>query len=595
MKKVLRVLIPVLLTLTIIVCSAWYLFIYDREFTRDILLSCARWSENNGRHNIATWFYNRAYAHDGNSDAVAIELAQQYIDNNNYTKAEYTLTNAISDGGGVDVYVKLCKTFVEQDKLLDAVAMLDGIDNPQIKQKLDSMRPSAPVFTPDPSGDSGNEFDDYILVTLSCDAGTVYATDDGTYPTIKSTVNEGFRMKDGTNKVRAVVVGNNGLVSSLAEREYQIHGVVEEIQFADPAVEAEVHSLLGIAADKPILSPHMWSITEFTIPSGAEKFDDIRHMQYLEKLTIIDGMSGQLTSIDFEKLTCLHTLHIANTDVSYEELDNIVKTPELRDLTLSGAGIAGITHLSSATKLVKLDISGNSIRTLEPLTNLVDLQELYLRDNAILDLSPLSQLAALTVLDVTNNQITTLAPVTSLRNLVHLKASSNNISQMGNIGKMTMLEILYLDDNQLTSLTTLDTCTALKDINIEKNQLSDISVLSSMVGLRYLDFSDNVVSELPEFSKDCELVTIDGSFNLLSDLSQLSGLKNLNTVNMESNLEISSLEPLANCRNLFRVNVINTKVTEVRVLTDKSISVLYRVPEIVLEQEQNEAETENNA
>ena len=115
MKKGIRILIPILLSLVIIFCTIWYLFVYDRAFTRDMLLSFARYSETQGKHEIATYFYNAAYSQSGNSDSVAIELAQQYKSGGNYTKAEYTLSNAIADGGGVDVYIALCKTYVEQD------------------------------------------------------------------------------------------------------------------------------------------------------------------------------------------------------------------------------------------------------------------------------------------------------------------------------------------------------------------------------------------------------------------------------------------------------------------------------------------------
>ena len=115
MKRFFQIFIPIVLVLAIIACSWWYLFIYDRDFTRDVLLSGARYFEAQGNHAVATWFYNTAYAQSEDSDGVAIELAQQYIASGNYTKAEYTLTSAISDGAGADVYIALCKTFVEQD------------------------------------------------------------------------------------------------------------------------------------------------------------------------------------------------------------------------------------------------------------------------------------------------------------------------------------------------------------------------------------------------------------------------------------------------------------------------------------------------
>ena len=125
MKKTIRILLPVFLVLIIVASSCWYLFVYDREFTRDMLVSFARMSENQGNHGIATWFYNQAYSQAGDNDSVAIELAQQHKKSGNYTKAEYTLSNAIADGGGITLYIELCKIYVEQDKLLDAVNMLN--------------------------------------------------------------------------------------------------------------------------------------------------------------------------------------------------------------------------------------------------------------------------------------------------------------------------------------------------------------------------------------------------------------------------------------------------------------------------------------
>lgn len=127
MKKFLRAFVPIVLVLAIIACLGWYLFIYDREFTRDILLQGARYFENRSEHEAAAWFYDLAYRQAGDNDAVAIELAEQYKSTGNYTKAEYTLTNAIADGGGAELYIALCKTYIEQDKILDAVKLMDAV------------------------------------------------------------------------------------------------------------------------------------------------------------------------------------------------------------------------------------------------------------------------------------------------------------------------------------------------------------------------------------------------------------------------------------------------------------------------------------
>jgi len=146
MKKFFKIVIPILLVLAIIACIGWYLFIYDRDFTRDMLLNGARYFDERGNHTVSGWLYDQAYVQANNNDIVAIELADLHKADGNYTKAEYTLTRAISDGGSTELYLALCKTYMEQDKLLDIVKLLDSVlaDNstvdPMVKQELSALR-----------------------------------------------------------------------------------------------------------------------------------------------------------------------------------------------------------------------------------------------------------------------------------------------------------------------------------------------------------------------------------------------------------------------------------------------------------------------
>ena len=145
MKKFLSFLVSLLLVAAIIASIGWYLFVYDRDFTRDALLSQARYNDLYGNARLSSWFYNLAYEHSGRDENVAIELANQYKSDGNYTKAEVTLSNAIKNKGTVELYSALSKTYVQQDKLMDAVAMLDNIADPAMKQALEVLRPSIPA------------------------------------------------------------------------------------------------------------------------------------------------------------------------------------------------------------------------------------------------------------------------------------------------------------------------------------------------------------------------------------------------------------------------------------------------------------------
>lgn len=569
MKKAIRVVLPIILAIAIVLCMAWYLFVYDRLFTRDMLLTFARYSEKQGNHNTATWFYNLAYSQAGDNDSVAIELAEQYKASGNYTKAEFTLSNAIADGGSIDLYIALCKTYVQQDKLLDAVTMLDSITNSEVKAQLDAMRPNAPGSAPEPGF-----YSQYISVTLTGEGGTVYASTDGQYPSITDTpYDQPIALVDGENTIYALTVAENGLVSPLSIFGYTVGGVVELMNFNDSTIEAEVRRILNVSETTALYTNDLWTIHSFTIPAEAADYSDLRQMSFLETLTIENGVSGQLQNLS--GLANLTELKISDTTVSQEDLKVIAALPLLKNLTLQNCGLTSIAPLGVAKELITLDLNNNTIRNIDALSGMQKLQELYLQHNALTDLSALSTCTGLTKLDVSYNSLTSIAPITSLSGLTVLNAETNNITDLGAIGNLTVLTALSLKSNKLTSVSGIDNCTALTDLNVASNELTDISSLSALTNMLYFDFSYNQIKNLPKFPKSCALVTINGSNNLLSSLDSLGGLMNLNNVHMDYNKDISSVKALAKCPMLVEVNVYATKVKDVTALTDQSVIVNY--------------------
>ena len=569
MKKTIRILMPIILAIAIFLCMAWYLFVYDRPFTRDMLLSFARYSESHGNHSTATWFYNLAYSQAGNNDAVAIELAEQYKSSGNFTKAEFTLSNAIADGGGIDLYVALCKTYVQQDKLLDAVTMLDSITNSQIKEQLEAMRPKAPVSLPDPGF-----YTQYISVTLNGEGGTIYASTDGQYPsTTNAPYKQPIALVDGENTIYALTVADNGLVSPLSIFGYTVGGVVKLMEFSDAAIEREVRKTLNVSESATLYTNDLWTIKSFSVPADAANYSDLQHMTFLESLTIDNGVSTEIGNLS--GLANLTELKISGTAVSQDDLKSIASLPLLKNLVLQNCSLSSISPLESAKELVTLDLNNNTIRSIQALAGMEKLQELMLQHNALTDLTPLSGISGLTKLDVSYNSLTSLAPISSLSGLTWLDAGTNSITELGEIGKLTALATLSLKSNKLTNVSAIAGCSALTDLNISSNELTDIADLSALINMLYFDFSYNKVTKLPAFPKSCALVTINGSNNLLSSLDSLGGLENLNNVHMDYNTEISSVKALAKCPVLIEVNVYATKVKDVTALTNQSIIVNY--------------------
>lgn len=579
MKKVIRFLFPLALTVAVIICSVWYLFQYDRDFTRDALLTGARYFESKGNHTFAAKLYDLAYSHAGDNDAVAIELAEQYKSSGNYTKAEFTLSNAIADGGGIELYIALCKVYVEQDKLLDAVAMLNSITIPEIKAQLETLRPKAPTISEEPGF-----YSQYISVSLSAESGTLYATTNGEYPSIEDTqYTDPFTLVEGENTIIALSVADNGLVSPLSTFGYIIGGVIEEVEFEDTAIEAKLHEILEISPDEPIFTNDLWAITEFIIPEEAVCYTDLKYLPYLESLSIHNGVSSELFNIS--SLSSLTKLEIVNCTVAEDDLEKIASLPLLKSLTLQNCGISSITKLSEARSLVQLDLNNNAVRNINPLASLTKLQELNLQHNAVTSLTSLASLSALKKLDVSYNTLSSIAPISELTGLTWLDANTNKITDIGELNKLTSLSYLSLSKNNITDIAKVAFCTALTELDISNNAITDITPLQGLVKLVYFNFSYNQVAQLPQWSKDCALVTIDGAYNLLSSLDELSGMQALNNVYMDYNEEIESVEALAVCPVLIQVNVYGTKVADVKSLTDQSVIVNYTPVQIESEEE----------
>ena len=569
MKKALKVIIPLLLAIAVVCSMAWYFLVYDRDFTKDLLLWSARTLEQEGKHELAAWVYNITYEQASFEDDIAIELANQYKTIGNYTKAEYTISEAIASKPTTDLYVALCNLYVQQDKLLDAVRLLDAVTHPQIKKDLEAMRPAAPVLSPEPGF-----YSQYITVEAAADGATLFVNTKGEYPTTeKDLYTAPISLPQGETVLYALAVSDNGLVSPLTISGYTIGGVIEKVSFADPAMEEAIRLAIGADENDAIFTNALWGIKAFTVPAEATIYSDLVYLPYLETLHITDAADGQLVNV--KGLSYLTELYVENGLLNEQELSAISQLTGLKRLAMSNCGISSIASLSHMNQLEYLDLSGNTIRNLSVISDMQELEELYLNNNVVTDLSDLASLTKLHILDVSYNNLKSVDPIRNITGLTYLNFSHNEVADVQMLTSLVALLELNASHNALTDITAISSCTALEVLNISNNAITDISGLNVLEKISNLDFSYNQVKKLPAFSKSSPLVYIDGSYNLIEDLKALSSLKNLNIVLMDYNEKLASLEPLDSCPRLVKVNAYGTKVSDVRFLTDKSIVVNY--------------------
>lgn len=568
MKRFLKIFVPLLLTLALLISLGWYFLRFDPEFTRDILVSQARAMDKRGNYAMATWLYQLAYRQSGNDEAIALELAEQYHAMGNYTKAEFTLSNAIADGGSMDLYIALCNIYVEQNKLLDAVKMLDNVSNPAIKSQLEAIRPQAAVVSHEPG-----YYNQYISISFTTDS-KLYVTTDGSYPSSTSAhYSEPISLGAGETVITTLCIGENGLVSPLSVLRYTIAGVIEEMTINDSAMDEAIRQQLNVSADHVLYSNELWGITELTIPNGTQDLSDLSKLPMLTRLSM-DGMKFDTLAV-LSNLTSLETLEISNMPLSSDDIKTIAALPSLQSLTLTRCELSGIAPLSAAKNLNYLDLSNNAIRDLTAIENMSNLVQLKLNHNAVTDLSSLSGLVRLEVLDVSYNLITTPAPLDGCIRLTDLQLSNNELTDLTGLNRLTELRVLDVSNTGLTDVSMLAANTGLTDLNLSNNSLTDISALKTLTNLTTLDFSDNQVTSLPAFDKNCPLVILKASRNQLTSMDELEGLMNLNYVMMDYNYGLTSYQPLLKCYTLVELNVLFTGIHNVDDLTIMGVLVQY--------------------
>lgn len=555
MKKIVKRIIPLLLIVALIASACWYIFVYDRDTVRDFLMAQARNCAQNGHFEAATWFYDISYDFAGEDENVAVDLAQIYKDFGNYTKAEYTLVSAIADGATAELYMALCQTYVEQDKLLDAVNMLDKVADPAIKAELDALRPAVPTpdFTP-------GFYSQYISVSFAQESGTLYVSTDGEYPsTADMPCVAPVTLEGGETKIYAVTVGSNGLVSPLAVMSYTIGGVIEEVTFEDAYIEELIKNQLMFGEYTTIYSNDLWTITEMKVPADAAVLSDLRYLQYLEKLTLTDRQISDLTFL--EGMTRLKSLDLSGCTIT-ADLDILKTLPALEELNMQGCSISTVAFLEGAPSLKKLNMAHNSIGNLAPLATVPTLQTLDLSDNAVADPAPLAKLTELTNLNLSENLLTSIEALGSCAKLGVLDVSSNKIADIAAVQRLMSLTSFRAEKNEITDATPLAVCTELRTLDISHNQIADITMLQGLVKMSEFDFSYNQAAALPALPDSAALVTIDGSYNQLKTLEPLDKISALNYVYMDYNAAVSKIDFLADNPNMVQINVFGTKVTQ---------------------------------
>lgn len=361
MKKALIIFLVLLILGGGIFC-AWYFLWTPENFS-----TLGDRSMASGKYSRAAWLYEQAADLAPDTPAYAQKLADAYIADGSYAKAERTLVNALRKSASTELYMKLSSLYVAQDKLLDAQKMLDSLTDPAIAAEIATLRPQAPVLEP-----AGGQFSEYIDLSMQGGDGTVCYSITEQYPSMAGTIYASpISLTAGTTHVQAITVGENGLVSPLVETDYLIVGVVEEVSFASAELEAFVRDALYIPRTSAVLTSDLWTVAELEVPDNVTDYSDLR---YFTNLTSLRIEGGTCTDFSFLAYTgALEKLYLPDATISSETLALIGALSGLTELDLSGCSLSNISALAGLAELTTLNLSGNSISDISALSGLKNL------------------------------------------------------------------------------------------------------------------------------------------------------------------------------------------------------------------------------
>lgn len=547
MKYLFRLVLIVLLIAAIVVAGSWFFLSYRPDLTVSALLSCGDYFRESGRLAMTERLYGWALALDDEDVSIPLQLAQIYIQDENYTKAEYTLVSAITaNPQSVPLYITLSNVYVAQDKLLDAEQMLERITNDDVRKQIDALRPDKPVIQP-----ASGSYSEYINVSVSAEDGLCYAAVNTDYPSIQTdSYLAPFPLEAGESRVVAITVSDNGLVSDEAVGVYAVGQVIEPVQIQDSSLDILIHEMLEKKITDELLSDEIWAIEELALPDEIEDLSDLSMFTGLKKLSL--HAAGGLDLSVIGDLTELEELDLSGCTIPANVLDKIGTLPNLKVLRLQSCALTTINSLVGLSHAQVLDVSHNNISETTALSALTELKELNISYNPIRSVSYLNNCQKLEILHIENCEV----------------------SKLTSLLDNTSLKELYAQDNSISDLSVLRGCTGLSVLMLDNNKVEDISVLTALPSLSVFSASENNITAVPEFeAKDCKLWKFTVDHNEITDLSGLAGIDCLNFIVADYN-QIADISMLETCNTLTRLDIWDNPVPKEQVDKLEEVGIL---------------------
>ena len=445
-----------------------------------------------------------------------------------------------------EYYECAVRALVHMDRMDEARAFMNGVENNYAKIKIERNRPEPVNFSAEP-GTYGEEFSLRLSASVGC---SIYYTTDGSVPTIHSTqYTDPIPLSYGTTVVRAFAVSYSGIITDEYSATYVLRDENAPYTFKDAKVERIARRILGLAYDD-ITYKQLDKITAFTNAPDGEQLD-----------------GSILTIADFKEFINLSEVRLTG-EREIADLEVLAEIPGLTYLTLNECDIGNddLNMISKLTALTSLSVDANVFTDLAPLSALTNLTYLSVSDNGLRDVEGLSALTKLKTLVAADNQIIDPQGVAGIASVSVLDLSGNQLSSIVNLAPLTRLTDLNLSGNRISSLDGMSAFASLRTLDLSANSLTDIEPLSALRNLDVLDLSRNRIKDYTPLSQT-KLTSLKATHNSISDLEGIASIRTLRTLNVATNM-ITSVRPLENLPELAELDISNNMISRLSPLTD---------------------------
>jgi len=554
--KILKILLIVVLAALI---AGAVIFFFCDDVMADVYFELGSRAEGRGDEAAALTWYERAFSKDTSDFAFCQTLALRFAEAGNYTKAERTLydgINATPEQAGL--YLTLSSVYTMQDKLLDAATLLDSVRDPTAKAEVEAARPAAPEIS-----EKSGTYNEFLTVTVDFDADTVCFIDlTGDYPSVNGTAyGGGIALPEGETILTAVSVNGSGIVSPMVRRTYHIDHVVRPVAFSDPVIEAVVRRELDRSGDLAVISSELWAMESLTVTAEdglVADWGDLVWFPGLRSLTLEDQEDLDLEGI--AAISSLKELSLRSCGITSQDLEPLAQLTGLETLDLTGNSVATLNHLTPLQNLRVLRLAENSLSDLTPLENMPNLEELDLRENAVSDIEVLSQLGNLRRLDLEDDLVTDLTPLTNAK-LEYLNISRCTVGSIKALGTILPLEELHADSCEIYDIGPLATCANLRWLSARDNQIYSLSALSLLTDLEYADLTNNVIGDAADLSGMRSLTELHLAYNQITGGAPFASLPALELLNLDYN-RLTGIADLIGCRSLRTLYCFGNDITD---------------------------------